>query len=373
VEGRDGKTATPSDSPLLLMPDHRSGYHSSRKDRLDAVTHLLAGACIARAGLNRTTVLATPTLILAAEAPDLDVLTKLKGPVYAFLHDRCCTHSIVGVALVSVAVTSSVYLGWRFVGRRGKDLAASWSVLFGLSFLGGLSHILFDFTDNYGVSPFWPFSDRWYSWDITCITDPLVTLLLFGGLLLSLFVGLMAEEFNSAIKTPRGRLAATTALISVVAICGVRDHEHRRAVHVLEARQYDGGVPVRVSAFSHWWNPFVWTGVVETERSINAVQVDSWNGDLDPQVQSRIRYKSEETAATIAAKNSPLGRAFMNWAHFPITETEPLELGERGYVVRFKDMGFELTPSREQYSPFALVRLNRDFSVADMSFGDLPD
>ena len=60
----------------------------------------------------------------------------------------------------------------------------------------------------------------------------------------------------------------------------------------------------------------------------------------------------------------------MNWADFPITETEPLALGERGYVVRFKDMCFEFTGSREQYSPVAVVRLNRDFSVADVSFGD---
>ena len=263
-----------------------------------------------------------------------------------------------------------MYLVWRSGARRRRDRAARWCVLIGLSFLAGLSHILFDFTDSYGVRPFWPFSDKWYSWDITCITDPVITLFLLGGLLLSLFAGLMAEEFSPAIKIPRGRLTATMALVGVVAISGVRDHEHRRALHVLEARQYDGGVPVRVSAFSLWWNPFVWTGVVETARSITAVQVDSWRADLDPRIEARIRYKSGETSATIAAKSSPLGRAFMNWAHFPITETEPLALGERGYIVRFKDMRFELTGSREQYSPFAVVALNRDFSLAEMTFGD---
>jgi hypothetical protein len=110
---------------------------------------------------------------------------------------------------------------------------------------------------------------------------------------------------------------------------------------------------------------------VETARSITAVRVDSWSGDLDPRVEARTRYKPGETAATIAAKRTPLGHAFMNWAHFPITETEPLALGDRGYVVRFKDTCFEFTSSREQYSPFGVVRLNRDFSVADMTFGDL--
>lgn len=71
---------------------------------MDAVTHVLAGACIARTGLNHKTALATLTFMLAAEAPDLDVLARLKGPVPGFIHDRGFTHSFVGLALVSVAV-----------------------------------------------------------------------------------------------------------------------------------------------------------------------------------------------------------------------------------------------------------------------------
>lgn len=338
---------------------------------MDAVTHVLVGACIARAGLNRTTVLATPTLLLAAEAPDLDVAAKLNGPVAGFLHDRGITHSVTGVALLAVAMTCLMYGIWRTGGCRRKSIAfPKWWVLFGLSFLAGLSHILLDFTDSYGVRPFWPFSDRWYSWDITYIADPVVTLFLFGGLFLSVLVSLMAEEFNDVSKIPRGRLAAVLALTSVVAVWGVRDHEHRRALHALEAHHYDDGRPVRVSAFALWWNPFHWTGIVETARSITAVQVDSRTGDFDPQVEPKIRYKAEETPATMAAKSTLLGLAFMNWAHFPITESETLQSEKRGYVVVFKDMGFEFTRRRAEYSPFAVVRLNRDFTLADMSFGD---
>jgi hypothetical protein len=59
----------------------------------------------------------------------------------------------------------------------------------------------------------------------------------------------------------------------------------------------------------------------------------------------------------------------MDWARFPITETEALESGGRGYVVRFKDLRFEFAGRREN-SPWAVVRLNLDLSVADMTFGD---
>lgn len=83
---------------------------------MDAVTHVLAGVCIARAGLNRQTVLGKLTVILAAEAPDLDELARLKGPVSGFIHDRGFTHSFVGVALVSAAVVCFMYMIWRFRG-----------------------------------------------------------------------------------------------------------------------------------------------------------------------------------------------------------------------------------------------------------------
>jgi len=337
---------------------------------VDPITHVLAGACIARAGLNRKTVLGTMTVILAAEAPDLDVLARLKGPVPGFVHNRGFSHSFVGVALVSAAVVCFVYMIWRFRRGEGKDLAPRWWMLSGLSYLAGLSHILLDFTDNYGVRPYWPFSGRWYSWDIVYIADPVVTLLLLGGLLLSVLAGLMNEEFRRASKTPRGRIGAAMALIGVVAVWGIRDHEHRRALHTLETRQYEGAGPVHASAFPLWWNPYLWTGVVETARSVTAVRVNSKSQGLDPQVETQIRYKPEETPATLAAKSSSLGRAYMDWARFPITETEALESSRRGYVVRFKDLRFEYTGRRVHYAPSAVVRLNQDLSVADMSFGD---
>jgi hypothetical protein len=104
--------------------------------------------------------------------------------------------------------------------------------------------------------------------------------------------------------------------------------------------------------------------MVETARSVKAMRVDSRSQDLDPQVEEQVRYKPEETPVTLAAKSSSLGRAYMNWARFPITETEPLESGGRGYVVRFKDLRFELAGRRADYSPWAIVRLNRDLTVS---------
>lgn len=59
-----------------------------------------------------------------------------------------------------------------------------------------------------------------------------------------------------------------------------------------------------------------------------------------------IRYKPEETPITIAAKKSYAGRVFLDWAQYPITETEVLEGSRQGYIVHFQDLRFESVPSR---------------------------
>ena len=126
---------------------------------MEPLTHLLTGACLGRAGLNRKTALATLTLTLAAEAPDLDVLTGFGGRTFGFAHHRGFTHSFLGVPLVAAVVVGFVYGIWRLRGRKTKNpnLPSRWGLLYFYACLAGLSHILLDFTNNYGVRPFWPF------------------------------------------------------------------------------------------------------------------------------------------------------------------------------------------------------------------------
>ena len=92
-----------------------------------------------RAGLNRKTALATLTLTLAAEAPDLDVLAGLRGPAFGFAHHRGFTHSFAGVPLVAVVVVGFVSVVWRLGGRKTNDpkLPPRWGLLFLYACLAG--------------------------------------------------------------------------------------------------------------------------------------------------------------------------------------------------------------------------------------------
>ena len=300
-----------------------------------------------RAGLNRRTALATLTLTLAAEAPDLDVAAGLfRGSAFGFAHHRGFTHSFLGIPLVAVVVVGFVYLVWRLRGRKTNDpnLPPRWGLLYAYACLAGLSHILLDFTNNYGVRPFWPFYEKWYSWDIVFIFEPVMFALLILGLAVPALFGLVDKEIGARRRGPGGRIGASLALLGVVLLWGLRDFEHRRAVGALEARSYNGVDPIRASAYPTWGDPFHWYGVVETPAFFALSTVNSITPEVDPEGRLEIRYKPEETPVTLAAKNSYIGRVFLDWAQYPITETEPLD-GNRGYIVHFQDLRYVGVPT----------------------------
>jgi len=326
---------------------------------------------MARAGLNRKSALATTTLVIGAEAADMDVIANVRGPVVGFAHHRGITHTFVGVPLVAAGVVLFVYVMYRLRLRYrppARAIQPRWGMLFWLACLAGLSHIALDFTNNYGVRPFEPFSYKWYSWDIVFIIEPVLLLILLAGLLLPSFFRLINEEIGPRQRGPYGRGAAMLALIGMIAVWGVRDFEHRRAVAALEAQLYDGSPAVRVSAFPYWVNPFRWYGVVETPNSYQRMLVDSLTPEVDPLGQTEVQYKAEETAVTRAAKQSYLGRVYLDWARYPVLETQELEPPGSGYVVLFHDARF-MYPGRLRATLTARVYLDERLNVVGQRWG----
>jgi len=330
-----------------------------------------------RAGLNRKTALATATLTLAAEAADLDVVSRFRGSAFALNHHRGFTHSFLGVPIVAAAVVAFIYLLWRLRGRkrRNPSLPPRWGLLFIYACLAGLSHILLDFTNNYGVRPFWPFSERWYSADIIFIVDPILLVVLALGLILPALFALINEEIGARSKaSPRGRLAATLALIAVFACWGLREYEHHRAVAALQSRTYNGADPIRVSAYPHPVSPFQWYGVVETPAFFATMDVDSLTPEVDPEAQMQIHYKAEENPITLAAKKTYVGHVYLSWAQYPILETERLENDPGNdsrpvYSIRFRDLRYDYPQRSGRSTLGAVVLLNRNLQPVDERFG----
>jgi inner membrane protein len=353
---------------------------------MDPVTHILTGACLSRAGLNRKTALATLTLTLAFEVPDIDSVFYFRDSIAGLQHHRGITHSLMGAPIMAAGVIAIVYGFHRWRSARQKiiaegsaggtvpRLAPNWKLLYAYALLGSLAHLFQDFTNNYGVRPFAPFSEDWYSWDIVFIVDPIMLLALILALVLPSLMALVTEEIGSRKAQFRGRGAAIFALICVAAVILVRDFEHRRAVNTLNARTYRSEDPLRASAFPQPINPFSWNGVVETQDFLEMTPVDSGSGDVDPQNMAIVRFKPEETPVTLAAKKSRLGRVYLDWARYPFVTVEKLE-GER-YQVQFEDLRFDSVEGvvHHQRPPLAgYVVLDPQLRVEDMFMGRPPD
>jgi inner membrane protein len=313
---------------------------------MEPVTHFLTGATLARAGFNRKTALATVTMTIAAEAADLDILAYVKGSAYGFIQHRGITHTLIGIPVIAALVVGFLWLWDAFWQRRRRvrnlpsPPVRRWGWLYLFACIAGLSHILLDFTNNYGVRPFYPFSRHWYAWDIVFIIEPLILAVLFAALVLPWLFGLVSQEIGARQRGPRGRGAAIAALLFVAALWGVRDFEHRRALAALDAVEFHGEPATRVAAFPYMVNPFQWAGVAETSTAFISMHVDSLRPEVDPGNRAQNYYKPEPTEVTQAARNTSLGRAYVEWARFPLVEAEHLSTPVPGNLVHFTDVRF---------------------------------
>lgn len=315
---------------------------------------------LARAGFNRKTALATATMTLAAEAPDLDVFWGFKGPVYSFAHHRGFTHSFLGLILVSAVVVGFIYLVWLLRRRRTNipNLPPRWGLLLLFAYIAGLSHILLDYTNNYGVRPFWPFWERWYSWDIIFIVEPALYVILVAGLVLPTI-------FSQRHPVPRGRGFAVIALLCVAGLYAARDHEHRKAVHSLQQQRFNSAAPVRVSVYPYYWHLFRWYAVAETEDFFASADIDSRTGELN-RGELEFVSKPPQTAVTRAAKKCYLGRIYLDWAQYPlVTQTS----SGAGWVVYFRDLRYDYPPLRGGSTLSATVELDNQLQVVGEKFG----
>src|SRR5207244_12146256 len=91
-----------------------------------------------------------------------------------------------------------MYVVWHLRRKKIKEpnLPPRWGLLYLFSLVAGLTHILLDFTNGYGVRPFWPCSERWYSWDIVFIIDPILYALLVAGFVVATLFSLIDRDIG---------------------------------------------------------------------------------------------------------------------------------------------------------------------------------
>jgi inner membrane protein len=289
-----------------------------QKEGMEPVTHFLTGACLGRSGFNRKTAYATLAMTLAAEAPDLDVFWGFRGPVAGLEHHRGITHTLIAAPFLALVTTGIVWLVHRF-RRKDPVIPPRWGLIWLFAMVAHLSHLLLDFTNNYGLRPFFPFNGHWYAWSIIFILDPVMLLLLLGALVMPWLLGLADREIGARKKPFRGRGWAIAALTLIAVWWGVRNAEHAHALELARSGGWTRESLIRAAAEPHMVDPFAWHVIMETPDYYQTAEVETI-GDRVETDDSDAIYKPPVTPAVAAAKQSWLGKVYLNWSTWPLTE-----------------------------------------------------
>jgi len=327
---------------------------------MEPVTHLLTGACLGRSGFNRTTAYATLTMVLAAEAPDLDLFWKLRGPVAEFQHHRGITHAFLGAPFMALGVTGLVWLWhrWRTRGRdnRAREMAGSrsigaehgvpvrWGWIWFLALIADLSHILLDWTNNYGVRPFFPFNPHWYSGSIFFIFEPVYFAGLVLALLMPAILGMADREIGVRRTMFRGRGWAIFALVFGLLLGCWRWAEHDRALALLAEQNFQNEPVLKMTVNPYPGDLFQWFGVVETRDFYQTGILNTRTDSFTSEAPENLYYKQPQTPTILAAKRSWLGRVFLDWSKYPFVAQrgtfDALHEGGQYTTVHFEDLRF---------------------------------
>jgi inner membrane protein len=205
---------------------------------MDNLTHSLFAITLSRTPLSRAGRGTTAALLLASNAPDIDIVAAAGGGVNYLSWHRGLTHGPLGVTGLGVVTAGIVWAGRRVVDRRraragaiaAADTApdASFAMLIAVSIIGVLLHVLMDLPTSYGTRLLSPFSWRWFTTDWMPILDIYLLLIMVIPALRRLSVA--------------RRLAA--AIVLVMAAASSRSPHHRRSETV--ARVF-GPTPPSVS------------------------------------------------------------------------------------------------------------------------------
>lgn len=285
---------------------------------MDPITHTLAGATIARAGLDRRTPLATAALLLGANAPDIDIVT-------AFLHDenaslacrRGWTHGPLAWIALPFAVAGVLVVWDRWVRRRCDPTAApvrSDALLY-LAALGVFSHPALDWLNTYGIRLLMPFSETWFRGDSVFIVDPWLWLVMGTGLIIA-----RRAQPNQSRVARFARTAGMLAIAYVAAMIGLSVQGKRL---VRSAAETAGIAPITDVLYSP--RPATPLAADVVVRTPDAYHPGALRWLSDPRVTFSgivIPRGDWSASAVLRARETPAARNYLVWSQFPYVRVE---------------------------------------------------
>jgi len=236
-----------------------------------------------------------------------------------------------------------------------QEQPVCWGWLYLTALIAALSHILLDWTNNYGVRPFFPFNPRWYNGSIIFIAEPVIWALLLLALIMPAILGLTDREIGVRRPQFSGQGWAIFALLGMVALWCWRGFEQAKGFTMIGQTQVASEPVLRVALEPYPVNPYRWHVLLETRDFYQTAEVNTWNPGSTTAIQSDpdtdVQYKPADTPAVEAAKRTLIGEVFQDWGSWrvirdagqePVPGIDPPQLppNRQWTTVVFSDLRF---------------------------------
>ena len=381
---------------------------------MDNLTHSLFALTLARTPLSRAGRGTTAALLLASNAPDVDILSAAGGAVNYLSWHRGYTHGPFGIVGLGVLSAGLVWTGRWMLDRRRARAGASASandpaapdthdapfwLLVAVSTIGVLLHVLMDLPTVYGTRLLAPFTWRWFGADWLPILDIY--------LLIALAAGLFFGQRSPAAR----RRNAMIVLVLMAANYGLRAAAHHQALAIVP-RVFGPTLPqpcdppsptlwpidewpraaapsspppgrrclIEAVAMPSFTSPFRWRIIVQLSNAYEVRDIDLLDARLrgtdDTNAPWRLmtRYPNVWTPAIAQAATSHLGQVFLGFSRLPAARLI-VDRASGVTTVRFIDMRFAAGPVTidqpvSRAGPFtAVVRIGADGQIVQQTLG----
>lgn len=270
--------------------------------------------------------------VLASELPDLDSLWPASDEVMNALQaHRGFSHSLVAAPVLALAATLAAKLFFRGARTGVVYIYSLAAVIF--------AHLIPDLWTGWGTRVLLPFSYERFSWDLTMVVDPLVTLPLLAG----------------AIWAWRRRERWRQALLAGLAVAAVYLLVRGAAYGVLQSRVAGAHSEARqVQVFPTWMGLNTW-------RYVAVYPTEYVTGEVTLLGQPKEQKLQPVPAADLLPPDVqavPTVREALAWARFPLVSQ--VKTVEGGAEIRIADLRYHL---RGEPTLTFVVELGSDLTV----------
>ena len=304
---------------------------------MDNLTHSLVGAVLGQAGLKRLSGLGLPTLIIAANIPDIDAGCTVYG-IESLTMRRGLTHGPIAMLVLPILLTGAMVAWDRWQAKRGtrpvdrsevKPLA-----LFLLALIGTLSHPAFDWLNNYGIRLLEPFSHQWFYGDSIFIID----LWMWIGLGAAVWLSRKREKAKQPSWRRPARAAIAAAAVYLAFNIGLTwQVESKASQELADAGMTNTVVVASPPPVMFWKRDVFWRDA----QVMGGGHYDLFSGlTMDPK---RTKLGMDDPRIAKAAAERADVAAFLFWSRMPF-------LVKEDGVWRISDQRFDNPVTRDRFT-----------------------